>query len=85
MATKPFMVETGLMPGHDNVDIGHTDSQFGSVHLSGDIDANGALTLGGDINATGTIVSSNIQGSVGTGGDSGVTQAASIAFSIALG
>lgn len=73
------MVETGLMPGHDGVDIGHTDSQFGNVHIGGDAE------IAGDLNATGTIASANIQGSVGTGGDSGVTQAASIAFSIALG
>lgn len=76
MTKKAFTVDTGLFPNHNGVDIGHTSAQFRDVHIDGDI----AMASGGEITIGGTAKVSE-QDSAG----GGVTDAKSIAYSIALG
>ena len=73
MTKKAFTVDTGLLPNHNGVDMGHTTAQFNDVHLSGDIAmaANTVISIGGVEQVT--------------GGGSSVSPAKAIAFSIALG
>jgi hypothetical protein len=71
MTVKPFVVDTGLEPGHNSVDIGSANNKFRNVNASDTISAT-------TVTASGTISGSNVSASQ-------VTQATSIAFSIALG
>jgi len=74
MTKKAFTIDTGLLPNHNGVDMGHTSAQFRNVHIDGDI----AMAAGGEITIDGTTkVSEQDSG--------GVTDAKSIAYSIALG
>ena len=71
MTVKPFVVDTGLEPGHNSVDIGTTANKFRNINASDTITAT-------RVTASGTVSGSNVS-------ESQVTQASSIAFSIALG
>ena len=73
MTKKAFTVDTGLLPNHDGVDLGHTAAQFRDVHVDREI----AMGAGGKISINGTDKVTE------TGG--AVTSATAIAFSIALG
>ena len=78
MTKKAFMIDTALMPAHDGVDLGHTDSRFRHQYMSGDMETTGDITAGGNIAATGSVTGNNISSSE-------LTPARAIAYSIALG
>lgn len=71
MTVKPFVVDTGLEPGHDSVDIGSPTNKFRNANISDTVTAT-------TVSASGTVSGSNVSAAQ-------VTQATSIAFSIALG
>lgn len=96
MAKAAFRVEDGIIPGHTNADLGHTQFKFRDVHMSRNTHIDGDANVGGDLDVTGstTMVNLSATGSTinlpnfdggGGGGGGGVSTAQAIAFAVALG
>lgn len=89
MAKAAFRVDDGIIPGHVNVDLGHSSAKFRNAHLSAQLNVGGAADIDGNLNVDGGLI---VDGPVtmplfegGGGGGGGVSAAQSIAFAIALG
>jgi len=86
MAKHAFVVEDGLIPGHTASSLGHTDNKFRDLNMSGDASIDGSVTVGESVTATGLVTGSNVdEEGGGGGGGGGVSEATTIAYSIALG
>ena len=83
MATTAFRVEDGIVPGHTNADVGHTNAQFRHQYMSGNMSIGGNTTVSGSLEVTGVANLPNLSG--GGGGGGGISAAQSIAYAIALG
>jgi len=90
MAKAAFRVDDGIIPGHVNVDLGHSSAQFRNTYISAQLNVGGNADVDGNLNVDGGLI---VDGPVtipqysggGGGGGGGVTTAQSIAFAIALG
>jgi hypothetical protein len=85
MAKHAFVVEDGIIPGHNASSIGHTNNKFQDLNMSGDANIDGTVTVGEAVTATGLVTGSNVTEEGGGGGGGGVSAATAIAYSIALG
>lgn len=83
MAVTAFRVENGIVPGHTNADLGHSQNKFRNAYIHTDLDVDGATALN-NLTATGTVTLPNFSGG-GGGGGGDVTKAEAIAFAVALG
>ena len=95
MAKAAFRVEDGIIPGHDNADLGHTAFKFRDVHMSRNSHIDGDTNVGGDLDVSGSTTMVNLSATGNTinipnfdgggGGGGGVSTAQAIAFAVALG
>ena len=60
MAKAAFRVEDGIIPGHTNADLGHTQFKFRDIHMSRNTHIDGDANVGGDLDVTGSTTMVNL-------------------------